>query len=233
MLFTATRPFASPAYGGRYRDRVLPHWTDHHLRFDSARRSRILTFFRRVAAAARHRHRSKVNSLFKPISRPQLRSGLSLVKQIVAGTFLIEAIRPLLWVCAADRDWFASVFHAVSAFAMPGSDCTGHFMGFRDNLGVTLTVCWLMVLGGWALRGTHPRRVPRPRSRLACTPGAGHHHALLSAALCAMFLKAEMSGFQRCGWFFWCHSSIDHRERLASVSWTCALTNATLFLLIS
>ena len=74
----------------------------------------------------------------------------NLIKQIVAGTFLIEAIGALLlWVCAADRDWFGSVFHAVSAFCNAGFRLQpGGFMGSHDNLGVNLTICLLMVLGG-------------------------------------------------------------------------------------
>jgi trk/ktr system potassium uptake protein len=74
----------------------------------------------------------------------------NLVKQIFVSTLVIEATGAvLLWVCSADRNWFASVFHAISAFCNAGFGVQpSGFMDPRNNLGVNLTICALMVLGG-------------------------------------------------------------------------------------
>jgi trk system potassium uptake protein len=74
----------------------------------------------------------------------------NLVKQIFVSTLALEAMGAvLLWLFSPDRSWFASVFHAVSAFSNAGFGLQpSGFIDPHNSPGVSLTLCVLMVLGG-------------------------------------------------------------------------------------
>ena len=64
------------------------------------------------------RDKLTIQDTLSPYSSGQISN---LVKQIFLTTVAMESIGAvLLWVCSADRNWFASVFHAVSAFCNAG-----------------------------------------------------------------------------------------------------------------
>jgi len=74
----------------------------------------------------------------------------ALVKRLVLTTFVLEGLGTLLlWLFAPDRTWFASIFHAVSAFCNAGLALkASSFVDYRYNIGFNLTICALIILGG-------------------------------------------------------------------------------------
>ncbi len=73
-----------------------------------------------------------------------------LVKRLFAGTFAVELIgAALLWSFTPDRAFFPSIFHSISAFCNAGFALTPtNFVRYRYVVGVNLTICTLIVLGG-------------------------------------------------------------------------------------
>jgi trk system potassium uptake protein TrkH len=167
----------------------------------------------------------------------------NLVRQILAGTLLVEAIGALLlWIGAPDRDWFVSVFHAVSAFCNAGFRLhPGGFIGSYDKLGVNLTVLVLMVVGGlgfFTCAELVRQASPKTRGRLSL-----HTRLVLVVTVALLFggalffyafesrniLASKGAGEVLLLSFF---QSITARTTGFSIVDLRTLTNATLFLLI-
>ncbi|NWG14281.1 MAG: hypothetical protein HXY20_12175 [Acidobacteria bacterium] len=90
-----------------------------------------------------------------------------LVKRLFLSTFAIEFIgMVLLWLFTPDRSLFHSVFHSVSAFCNAGFTLIpNNFVRYRYVVGVNLTICALIVLGGLGFF-THIELAQRLRRRV-------------------------------------------------------------------
>ncbi len=186
------------------------------------------------------RDKLTIQDTLSPYSSGQISN---LVKQIFLTTVAMESIGAvLLWVCSADRNWFASVFHAISAFCNAGFGLQpSGFMDPRNNLGINLTLCMLMVLGGLGFfTCAELARLLRPkvRERLSL-----HTRLVLVVTLALLFggalcfyafesRNALASEGVRRGLLLSFFQSITARTTGFSAVDLRTLTNATLFLMI-
>jgi len=74
----------------------------------------------------------------------------ALLARLFLSTVTIELLGACsLWLFTPDRTLFPSLFHAVSAFCNAGFGLKPtNFVGYRYDVGVNLTICALIVLGG-------------------------------------------------------------------------------------
>ena len=185
------------------------------------------------------RDKLTIQDTLAPYSSGQISN---LVKQIFLTTVTMESIGAvLLWVCSADRNWFASVFHAISAFCNAGFGLQpSGFMDPRNNLGINLTLCMLMVLGGLGFFtcAELARLRPKVRERLSL-----HTRLVLVVTLALLFggalcfyafesRNALASEGVRRGLLLSFFQSITARTTGFSAVDLRTLTNATLFLMI-